>query len=560
MIIILDEALINKIAAGEVIERPSSIVKELIENSIDAESTEIFIEAKEGGKSFLKINDNGAGMNKEDAKLSWHRHSTSKLKKADDLFSIHTLGFRGEALASMAAVSDLTIISKQEQDLSGIKINVLGGKEISVEKIGCKKGTAIIIKNLFFNTPARKKYLKSIEIELKFIIDIITRYALLYPEIHFKFIHNDNLVLNYPSVRDELANISFIYGKEIAKNLIEVSYENKFRISGYISKPTLNKSTKSMQSIFVNNRYVKKNSIISSAIEDAYHASMMVNRHPIVILKIEIDPKDTDVNVHPQKAEIRIQNEKYLYQDVYDAIKNKLGQSDLIPDALEEKKIHDFGFEKSYLDTTQQQLLIKENLVMQTEKLSGIKILGIIHKTYIIAEIPGNLILIDQHAAAERILYEKFSKQLKDKKVITQELLNPEVLEISSKQFITIKSNLEKLKALGYIVEDFGNNTVLVRTVPVVLGRQFNKHMFLDFVDELDKGKLDSLDKFFHDKIARMSCRTAIKAGDVIELPEIKKYVEEIFSNNFPSTCPHGRPIVIKWSFYELEKMFKRVV
>ena len=498
-------------------------------------------------------------MNEKDAKICWHRYSTSKINNIDDLFSIKTLGFRGEALASMAAVSDLTIITNQG-NVSGIKINVVGGKEVSFEKIGTKNGTTIIIKNLFFNTPVRKKYLKSIEIELKAIIEVITKYGLIYPQIHFKLRHDNKEILNFPSVRDKLSNISFIYGKEIAKNLLEINYQNNFKISGYVSKPSLNKSNKSMQSIFVNKRYVKKNSIISNAIDDAYHSSMMVNRHPIIILEIKTDPKNTDVNVHPQKSEIRIQNEKNLYQDIYDAIKNNIVGEDVIPQALKEKNLSDFSFEKSYLDTTKQKLLIKETTELNTHKLENIRILGIINKTYIIAEIPGNLILIDQHAAAERILYEKFSKQLNEKKVITQELLNPVILELTSTQHITLINNVKKLELLGFVVEDFGTKTVLVRTVPVVLGRQFNKEVFFDFVDEIDKGKLESLEEFFHAKIARMSCRYAIKAGDTIELSEIKNYVQLIFSKDFPSTCPHGRPIVIKWSLFELEKMFKRVV
>jgi DNA mismatch repair protein MutL len=460
----------------------------------------------------------------------------------------------------MASVSDFSVITKTENSISGLKIDIKGGKMLSEEKIGCRKGTTIIIKDIFFNTPARKKYLKSIESELSAITDIITRYALIYPEIHFKFTHDSKIILEYPSVQDELSNISYIYGKEVSRNLIKIEHQNVFKITGYISKPSLTRSTKSMQSIYVNKRYVKKNSAISNAVQDAYHGSLMTNRYPIVILKIEIDAEKTDVNVHPQKAEIRIQDEKELYKDVYDAVKNALGKSDLIPNALTEKKINDFSFEDSYLDASQQKLLIKETAELKTKKLENIKILGIINKTYIIAEIPGNIILIDQHAAAERILYEEFTKQLKNKKIITQELLNPEVLELSSKQFLSVKSNIDKLKELGFSAEEFGPNSILIRTIPVLLGRHFDKDIFLDFADELNNGKSKSLEDFFHEKIARMSCRKAIKAGDIIELSEIKRYVEKIFSDNFPSTCPHGRPIVIKWSFYELEKMFKRVV
>jgi DNA mismatch repair protein MutL len=552
--------LINKIAAGEVIERPASIVKELIENSIDANASSIFIEAKEGGKSYLKISDNGKGMNKVDAKICWHRHSTSKIKNSTDLFSINTLGFRGEALASIASVSDMTIITKTESEISGIKINILGGKEILNETTAAKTGTNIEIKNLFFNTPARKKYLKTIETELNQITDIITRYALIYPKIHFKFKHENKEILNFPVFKDNLSNISSIYGKDIAKNLIKIDYSNIFKIKGYVSKPSLSRSNRSMQSIYVNNRYIKKNTTISSAIEDAFHSSMMVNRHPITILSIDVDSNKTDVNVHPQKAEIRIQNEKDLYKDVYDAIRNSLENEDLIVKPLLEKKVFDYNFDDGFVDATKQKLLIKEENSIQTSKQPDMKILGIIKKTYIVAEIPGNIILIDQHAAAERILYENYTNELKNNEVITQELLDPAILELTPKQFLVCKNNIEKLGQLGFITEEFGTNTVIVRTIPIILGRQFDKSLFFDFLLEIDKGKLNSLHLYYHERIARMSCRNAIKAGDTIELPQIKKYVQEIFSKGFPSTCPHGRPIVIKWSFYDLEKMFKRVV
>lgn len=571
-IIILDESLINKIAAGEVIERPASVVKELIENSIDTNSKKIFIELKEGGKSYIKVSDEGAGMSEKDAELSWHRHSTSKIKDVDDLFSINTLGFRGEALASMAAVSELIITTRVENEISGIKIKVKAGKEVSKEETGCPRGTTVEVKNLFFNTPARKKYLKSMQVELRYVTDIITRYALINPDVHFKLTHNSKEILNSPSTENQLKNISFVYGSKTAKELLEVDYkENMYHITGYISKPSLSKSTKNEQSIYVNKRYLKKNAIISDALNDAYRTLMMVNRHPVAILNITLLPEKTDVNVHPQKAEIRIQNEHQLYQAVFESVRETLQKNDLIPETLEkevEKKILEFAKPKiraktqeRYVEDFKQKLLAKETAETKTSKLPEMKVLGVINKTYILSETPGNLIIIDQHAAAERILYEKFSEQLRDREVRVQELLEPVILELSPKQFNTTTSNKKFLNELGYSLEEFGHNTIRIITIPVVLGKQFDKSLFLDFIDELDKKpKAESLEKFFHDRIAKMACRTAIKAGDEITLPQIKQYIQELSERNIPYTCPHGRPIMIKFSFYELEKMFKRVV
>lgn len=577
-IVILDEALINKIAAGEVIERPASIVKELIENSIDAGAKKIFIELKEAGKSLIKITDDGAGMSKNDARLSWQRHATSKIKNANDLFSIHTLGFRGEALASIAAVSSLAITTREDDSVSGSKITIRAGVLVSEEDAGCPKGTEIEVKDLFFNTPARKKYLMAMEAEMPYVTDIVTRYAMINPGIHFKLVHNGRELINYPSTRDWLSKINFIYGSRVSRELISVdSGVGNFHITGFISKPVLSKSTKDDQAIYVNKRFIKKNNTISSAINDAYHTLMMVNRYPVAIINIDVPAEKTDVNVHPQKSEIRIQHEKELYQAVFDSVKLSLGKNDIVPEVLKEetdRKLREFSpaaiadyianeKEKKHIypvEDTKQQLLVKEDDTAEFARLPEMKILGIVNKTYIIAETEGNLFLIDQHAAAERILYEKFSEQLKAKKVDIQEILTPELVEVTPKQFSLAVQNLDFLSGLGYKIEEFGNNTLLVRAIPVILGRQFDKLLFIDFIEELsEKNRPETLESFFHAKIARMSCRTAIKAGDDITLPQIKKYIQGLDDAKV-YTCPHGRPIMIKWSFYELEKMFKRVV
>ena len=593
-ILILDEDLINKIAAGEVVERPASIVKELIENAIDAGASYIEIEAKEAGKSYIRVTDDGSGMDEEDAKISWLRHTTSKLKSKEDLFNISSLGFRGGALASIAAVSRLEIKTKKETQEEGIRIVVEGGKEILTENIGLKTGTTIEVKNLFYNTPVRKQYLKTIEIELRHLTDIVTRYALIHPKIHIRFTHNSTEVINSPPAKDLLTNISFIYGAKMAKDLLPIDYEEgQYKITGFISKPSLSKASKNDQSIYVNKRYIKTNATITNALNNAYHTMMMVNRYPVAILDIKLNPDKTDVNVHPQKSEIRIKNENVLYDAVFEAVSLSLKGNDLIPEKLSEtnKKLNDFtpkldfktgmaeSVSKYPLTDTEQTLLVKETNEVKTESAADskivnpsvvssnvensllIKILGVVNKTYILAEVPGNILLIDQHAAAERILYEKFTEQLKEKSVSVQELLKPEILEVNPRQFSVINANKELFENFGYNIVEFGHNTVMVISIPVLLGRQFDKTMFLDFIDDIEKhGKPKSLETFFHERIARMSCRTAIKAGDEITLPQIKDYVRSILTNDFPATCPHGRPITIKWSFYELEKMFKRIV
>lgn len=557
--------MVNKIAAGEVIERPASIVKELIENSIDAKSKKIFVEIIEGGKSLIKITDDGIGMNKDDVKKSYLRHSTSKIKQEDDLFNINTLGFRGEALASIAAVSNLTIISKEKNELVGSKLLVKGGNQIVFEDFGSPSGTIIQIKELFYNTPARKKYLKSMEVELRHIIEIVTKYSLIYPDIHFQLIHGTKILVDNPS-SDQLSNISFVYGHEFAKQMIPINFEsNGFKLTGFISKPSLTKSTKDSQSIYVNNRYIKSNKTISDAINKAYHTLIMVNRYPAVVLNIDTDVSKTDVNVHPQKSQIRIANESKLYEAVYNGVIKTLNEFDLVPEQVIDvtQKLTDFtqsNFEQKYqLEDSEQELLVKESDTTQSGKLPIVKILGILNKTYILAEILGGMMLIDQHAAAERILYEKFMDELKKSDVKVQKLLNPEIIELNPVKYdLTIKSK-DVLMKLGYNIEDFGLNTVIVRTIPILMGRKFDKTFFLDYLDLIQKGKLD-VELLFHEKIASKACRSAIKAGDDITLPQIKIYIQELMQMNKPFNCPHGRPVMIKFSYYEIEKMFKRVV
>ncbi|MFH2021410.1 MAG: DNA mismatch repair endonuclease MutL [archaeon] len=574
-IIVLDEALISKIAAGEVVERPASVVKELMENSIDAKARSIIIDIKEGGKSLIKISDDGEGMSPDDANLCFQRHMTSKLKSLSDLFTISTLGFRGEALASISAVSEITIMTKPGKEVAGKKIVVIAGKEMFNEEFGCPSGTMIEVKNLFFNTPARKKYLKSTEIELGHIVDAVQRYALIHPEIHFKLVHDEKTLLDAPAAKDGLSRIAAVNGLEAAKEMIALEHSAaNIKIEGFISKPTLTKSSKIDQSIYVNFRYIKRNQTISSAINDAFRTLVMVNRYPVAILNIIMDTEKADVNVHPQKAEIRLQDEATLYQAVFEAVESSLRSQNLIPEVLKHEnsaQLSEFADlsqhsrpkidKRSYRIEPKQELLVKEGSSGDSKLLGEFQVFGIANRTYIIAEIPGHILLIDQHAAAERILFEQYTEELRNEKVRVQKLLEPVLLELSPRQFISADQNRDILAKLGYQTESFGHNTIRVRTIPMVLGRQFDVIVYCDLLDDLlHRKKLQSLEDFFHARIARMACRAAIKAGDEITLPQIKEYVRELCTKDVPYTCPHGRPIMIKWSFYELEKMFKRVV
>ena len=600
---VLDEALINKIAAGEVIERPASVVKEFIENSIDAKAKKISIILREGGISYIKIMDDGSGMDGEDAKLCWERHATSKIADANDLFSIKTLGFRGEALASVAAVSKMTITTRQTNNTEGTKIEIEGGKLISDDSIGCPVGTIIEVNDLFYNTPARKKYLKAFSTELTHIIDIVTRYALINPEIHFSVEHNDKQIFSSPS-SDMKNNLVNIFGLTTTKDMIEIDYEDEgISIKGFVSKPTVTRSDKNNQSIFVNSRYVK-NKIISDAVYDAYHTLLTVKRHPVVVLDINIDHKIVDVNVHPTKIEIRLQSEDKIRKAVFDAVRKSLVNTGLIVDltqeSLNEEKI--FPAQKQVRLNQQempirtnkpiiqqptsnirrypvikekQQMLDKGNLVASESKSDYVKeqkldlpkfnVLGQVHKTYIIAEVQSGFYIIDQHVAHERILYEKFMSESRLGKIGTQQLINPVQLSLSAKEALVLTDNLDVFTNLGFEIEDFGNHSFILRSVPVILGKLLDQDDMMDIADELlknlqeDKNRLDNVENKRESLIVTMACRAAIKAGKELTSNEVNVLINDLMKTENPFTCPHGRPVIINMSLNELEKLFKRV-
>ena len=556
---ILEEALINKIAAGEVIERPASVIKELIENSIDAGADEIIIKILKSGKKQIIVKDNGSGMDPDDAQLSIVRHATSKLLSDEDLFNINTLGFRGEALASIAAVSNFILTSKTKEDLTGIKIEVEGGNIRNLSQVGISEGTTIEINDLFFNMPARKQFLKEDSTELNHIIDIINRYALINPQISFKLIHNDNELINAPKTNNWLDKIISIYGKEIVKDLIEISYEDSVKIKGFISKPILTKKDKDFQSIYVNGRYVK-DKIISDAVHSAYHTLLNVHRFPVFIINLEINPKEIDVNVHPTKALIKIKAEDLIQDQVYSAIRDTLMNNNLIQNISEIRtsQLHSTQERKYEISSGTQTILEPIRLEEKKEeikfsKLPKMKILGQIYKTYILAEGENGLLIIDQHAAQERVMYEKFMQQ--EYQIKSQNLITPNIIELPLIKYNLLKNNLDKLKDIGFELEEYGQNSFILRSIPIFFDLKLGKEILLELLDEISK-----YDEIKEEKIIRSSCRAAIKAGENLNIFQMQGVLKELELTEQPYNCPHGRPTIINISIQELEKKFKRIL
>lgn len=563
MIKILDQLLINKIAAGEVIERPASVVKELIENSIDAQATKIFIDLEDSGLKRIKIKDNGTGMSKQDAILCTERHATSKIKEDNDLTQIRTLGFRGEALAAISAVSRFTLITKKK-DEEAIQLK-LENKNIDEQPVAAEDGTTIIVDDLFFNTPARKNFLKSPSTELKNIVEIIQNYALINPNIFFKLTHNNKEILSTPK-NDLISNIIDIYGTEIAKNMLPISYNNYLKIEGYISKPSITRADKEHQIFFINNRNIKDQTI-SRAIQDSYGTLLFSHRYPYAILNITINSEDVDVNVHPTKREVRFEKPGLIYEEVFNAIKQTLSKQELVPEEHIQQSVlleQTNSIQKQTTNKTLSQNFYQNTLQQETQKvesndyLPDLHILGQIHNLYIIAEDPEGLKIIDFHAAHERVLFEKFSNELKDKAIKVQNLLKPITLELSPSQSISMKDNLHFFYQFGFQIEEFGNNTFLVRTIPFIFDKE-EKDILNDLLDELDNLTTKSVQNKIDQTLKYMACRGAVKQGDRVETQQLYKIITQLYKCETPFTCPHGRPTMFTITKHELEKKFKRI-
>ena len=588
-IVLLPEELINKIAAGEVIERPASVIKELLENSLDAGATKITVELEDSGKKRIRITDNGEGMTPEDAEKSILRHATSKIRSVEDLFSIKTLGFRGEALSSIAAVSKLSITTKQKNTLEGFQLQIEAGQIQNRNIIAAEQGTIMEVQDIFFNTPARKKFLKTDAVELKHCLDVVTHYALANPSVNFKCLHNSYTLVHSPALHDARNTIASIYGVQTAKELLEVRYEDEtIKISGFISKPYHVRNDKNQQVLFVNGRWIKNNDI-TNAVYEGYHSTLFVNKHPVLVLHLQLNPETIDVNIHPQKQEIKIEQKEQVAAAVSLAVREALQSNKLMPTVdvnteeqitfgtptpiprKESKTAVKYPFEAS----TQSVFAVEETAAVygeqelkpvvaeQTqsqelvqEKLPSMKLLGQVHKTYFLAETEGGLFYLDQHAAHERVMYESLLNQFLHGKVEVQQLLQGEVLEVSAAEKILLEEKKEELRSLGFELEYFGGNAFAVKTIPLVFGKVKISELLHDLLSMLENKK--SILEQKEVILTRMACRAAVMAGDLVTIPQMEKILALLSKTELPYTCPHGRPTLMKVTIDELEKKFRR--
>ncbi|MGM5485203.1 MAG: DNA mismatch repair endonuclease MutL [Nanobdellota archaeon] len=560
----LHDELIGKIAAGEVIERPASVVKELVENSIDAGSDRITVETEEAGAKLIRVKDNGPGMDEEDLRNSIKRHTTSKIKDEEDLYSINSLGFRGEALASIASVSKLRI--RTGRDEPGKELIYEGQDKEEINDITPPEGTIIEVNDLFHNTPARKKYMKSRATEASKISDIVTRYSLNYPSVHIKLIHNGKTVIDSPSTDSMLNNLVSLYGKDICRNLLDVNHESgKIRVKGYISRPELTRKTRDYQTLFVNGRYVK-NKAITDAVYEAYGSLLFHGTNPVFVLDIRLDPEEVDVNVHPSKMEIKLSHDDLIKYTVKKAISERLEKEEHIPEIKEEPQrtlsVNEEKETRNYRFETERQQELRPEISGPSEskpreeektstKTDDFIIHGQVDKTYILAEDEKGLLIIDQHAAEERINFERFLSEKEN--IPEQELVEPVTLEVTAKEAEKIKSMMDDISKLGFGIEEFGINTFIIRRAPEVLSEQKTKTFIHELLEE-------NLDELTYDKIATKACRSSVKAGEEKTHSAMKDTLKRLKKCENPYTCPHGRPTMLRYTIKELEKMFKRVV
>ena len=615
---ILDEHIINQIAAGEVIERPSSIIKELVENSIDANSSAVTIEIKRGGISFIRVTDNGEGMSMQDALLAFERHATSKINSSEDLNSIHTLGFRGEALASIAAVTQMEMVTRARDNIGGMQIINHGGVIISQKEIGCPEGTTIIVENLFFNTPARLKFLKSPRAETAHISNLISKLILGHPEVSFKYISDGKIIYHSPGDGKLESAILSIYGKEVKDQLLEIDYKDsstEMDLKGFLGKPSLSRTNRIHQSFFVNGRYVKSQ-LLSAAVENAYKSYMMINHFPWIVLHIAIPPELVDVNVHPAKTEIRFREEEKITEVISQAVLKAIDSQIMIPE-IKNREITEITNVETYLEPqkvykkvdagkveNEQISIYTESISVQDEnkdkvkeaqkkvyigkdeslleksesknalqqgmkygifahtiksKPSSLEIIGRIFSTYVIVQDDDRIFFIDQHAAHERILFEQYKEMFSKQQIISQQLLPPIVLEVTHAEQLILEESLEKFQSLGFEIEPFGGRSYIVRGVPANLGSYDVRGFFQDVLDKSNEIKSEMRYHLNIEDIMQMACKRAVKAKDPLSDIEITALVEKIREEKIPLTCPHGRPIMVSMSRYELEKMFKRV-
>lgn len=636
---VLDQNTINKIAAGEVIERPASVVKELLENAIDARATAVTVEIRDGGISFIRVTDNGCGIPKAELPLAFLRHSTSKIKSVEDLFTVSSLGFRGEALSSIAAVAQVEVITKTSESLTGSRYQIEGGVEKSIEEIGAPEGTTFIARNLFYNTPVRRKFLKTAMTEGAHVSDLVEKIALSHPEISVRFIQNNQNKL-HTSGNHNLKDIIYtVFGREIASNLLPVAQTGEaVSVSGFIGKPVIARSNRNFENYFINGRYIKS-SIICKAIEEAYKPFMMQHKYPFTMLQFAIEPEFLDVNVHPTKMELRFRDGEIIYRLVRDAVAQALLHKELIPEvslegkkeqalrAQQEKKLAQEKripipepFEKRRMEAqaaadrvregvapygekqaadfladldgsaevvsgrrpkeptapgpaapepaapepavpepAQQMDLFEEKLLEPAARIRH-KLIGQLFDTYWMVEFNEQLYIIDQHAAHEKVLYEKTMETLKTRDYTSQLVNPPIILTLSSSEEVMLKKYLSYFLGIGFEIEPFGGKEYAVRGVPGNLFSIAKKDLLMEMIDGLSEDASVSNPDMIYEKVASMSCKAAVKGNHKMSAPEADELIDQLLHLENPYACPHGRPTIISMSKYELEKKFKRIV
>ena len=649
---VLDQITIDKIAAGEVIERPASIVKELVENAIDAGATAVTVEIKEGGISFIRITDNGCGIPREEIALAFLRHSTSKIRTVDDLTTVASLGFRGEALSSIAAIAQVELITKTKDALLGSRYVIEGGMEKKLEDAGAKDGSTFLIHNIFYNTPARRKFLKTAMTEASHVHELMIRLALSHPEVSFEFITNNQPKL-HTSGNGKLKDVIYqLFGREIAMNLLEIDEAfASIKITGYIGKPLISRGNRNYENYYINGRYVKSN-IIAKAIEDAYKDFTMQHKYPFTVLHFVMDGNDLDVNVHPTKMELRFSKQQEVYNFVYQAVKNALSERELIPrvevpevrkpevqqavtkqesvaitpvrpqshtqPAKQEEKnldyfmkkmqervtsyhnqmsqaevtnIHEVHREKEQVDRIREavnynktsvtippvaqkeetntpvtpqkekQLDLFEEKLLSKESVIEHKIIGQVFDTYWLVEFNEQLYIIDQHAAHERVLYEKTLHGMKERDYTSQYLSPPIILNLSMQEENVLKEHMDTFANIGFEIEAFGEASYAVRAIPDNLFGIAKKELLIEMLDSLVEGIHSSVaPDMIAEKVASMSCKAAVKGNSKLSAAEVEVLIGELLKLDNPYHCPHGRPTIIAMTKRELEKKFKRIV
>lgn len=573
---VMSENLANKIAAGEVVEKCASVVKELVENSIDAGATNIKINLIDGGLTSISIIDNGSGMDKEDATLAFARHATSKIYKDDDLFFIETLGFRGEALASIASVAEVNLVTCNAD--IGTHVHIKGGVMDVVEPTSARIGTSITITNLFYNTPARLKYLKSEATELNNCVRFIEKLALSKPEITFTLTNNDRIVVKTSGSNNLLKTIHEIYGLNVSSNMLEIkASSDDFEVTGFVGKPGILKKNRNHFNTFVNDRIVRNNEI-NKAINDAYNTYKHEGFYPIVVINIETDPTLVDVNIHPTKQDIKMSKMEELTALLYKTIKEALYNNLLIPNALIDESLNEvkdnfiapevYDKDASVTEVIQTTLDFAapkepEETQVKNETFKRLKLypIGQVHGTYIIAENEDGMFILDQHAAHERVNYEMITKKFKEETPSYTDMLVPLSIELSASDYETFMANKNVLEDLGFKIEEFGINTIIIKSHPTWIAKNFEGDNLRTIVDlVINNGKNFNKERFL-DSLAKMvSCKMSIKANEHLSLVQMENLLDDLMKCDNPYNCCHGRPSIMKFTNYELEKMFKRVM